>query len=1322
MAWRAIRRWAGVTVVAVVVSGGAPGADWPQWRHDGNRSGATDEPGPSTGARLWERVLPIPDPAYDHQYRMCADVAYAPVAAGGLVFVPSNVTDDVTALDLATGAIRWRFFAEGPVRLAPVCVGGSVCFGSDDGYLYCVSAREGALLWKVRGAPEKLPESRVLINGRMCSRWPVRGAPVEDGGVIFFGAGIWPEEGVYVCAVKAATGEMIWRQDSLSHVSQGMSDHGRAYDIGLPPQGYLAHIDGRLAVPSGRSLAAWFDAATGSMEPYTCFYVKTNPPRGTWYLAGMGRYCVQGGNWFGTRADAVPEMGDGLREARSALFWSKETPENELHVIKNRPFLNADSLRLHNENWYSEPVLAPGVLYQSEFAEESAYLIPRGQTRVRFPAYDRIVARDMDRPRWTGVRQAHLGEGRKKVTIPRLEFPIKWEMASPLKVLLKAGGQLFAGGSNTVAAVAIPEDGEKPRIAWQASVGGTPVNALVADGRLVVATDEGRVVCFGDGGKHDGGTASVTGATDADRRASPKGGFALVVGCDKREQAEALAVQQDCRVILVESDAASAAAAKRWLAERGLQGRRVQVMVGNPGAMGLAPYWANRVLVGSPASARPEDDVLSAALDALRPHTGEMRFVDGAKHAARVARLLEDRRGYTSRAEGPDLVVRREAPPSGAANWTHEAGDAGNCFASQDKLVKWPLGVLWYSGDIDRFFTPETHFQHERNPYPLVSDGRMFIITGEKIHCVDIYTGSYLWRAEVPLTPYVKTRFFDSRQYGRPTDRSCAVAADWLYVVTGAALHAFDVASGNATRVIEIPGRLRDQAHSAIHETRMIRAQGQSGEVQGIPEWTEVRLCGDLLVAMLGRHLVALDRHTGELRWDRPSERGSTTCALGGGILFGLDYDTPGRGAAGKAGTNEGKLFAMNVADGAVRWEKNVAYGASPRETVREELARAWHEPIQPVLAHNAKHGLIVLAANRNELQVFRAADGAPAWSGPRVTQQDLRRVYAPVVTEDYLLLSEYKGAYGYLFDIVTGKEAGENTAIPRPRTCARVIGNNHLLVYRDAATELYDIDGNRMIGLNSMRSGCTTSFIPAGGIMAAPMLGHGCVCNYPMFASVALHHMPDIDRHRPARVTASWVNQAKSLEGGGSGADGDDDDDGAPVSPEGGAPMEVGSFRLLNATMEASDGGALFRTSDEKAGYAVRRADAPISKAIFRFTVQRAAGKSGEKRHGNAFFVFGGGPDPGDWVECQLYYGGRSSLVLAGKGVARAEEKAKFDARGRIGVTVAVDIEAGTITLEAAGARVSARMTGPMDAIRYFGYGGANSDNVFGPIRVGQP
>ena len=121
------------------------------WRCDAQRSGATAQPLPQELKLLWSRDLGKPDPAFDCHFRLCADLSYEPVAVGGVLFVPSNVSDSVVAYDLASGAVKWRFVTEGPVRFAPVAANGRVWFASDDGFLYCVDATSGELKWKTRG-------------------------------------------------------------------------------------------------------------------------------------------------------------------------------------------------------------------------------------------------------------------------------------------------------------------------------------------------------------------------------------------------------------------------------------------------------------------------------------------------------------------------------------------------------------------------------------------------------------------------------------------------------------------------------------------------------------------------------------------------------------------------------------------------------------------------------------------------------------------------------------------------------------------------------------------------------------------------------------------------------------------------------------------------------------------------------------------------------------------------------------------------------------------------------------------------------------------
>ena len=109
--------------------------DWPMWRYDPGRTAAAPAPLSMPLYLQWIRDLSPAKPAWPpSQYKLQFDVCYEPVAADGLLFIPSNVSDCVTAYDAKTGKEIWRFYTDAPVRFAPVAMQGKVWFVSDDGY------------------------------------------------------------------------------------------------------------------------------------------------------------------------------------------------------------------------------------------------------------------------------------------------------------------------------------------------------------------------------------------------------------------------------------------------------------------------------------------------------------------------------------------------------------------------------------------------------------------------------------------------------------------------------------------------------------------------------------------------------------------------------------------------------------------------------------------------------------------------------------------------------------------------------------------------------------------------------------------------------------------------------------------------------------------------------------------------------------------------------------------------------------------------------------------------------------------------------------
>ena len=241
----------------------ASASDWPMWRGDAGRTGVTDEQLPESSALRWVRHLPALVPAYRSD-RLQFDAGYEPVVSGGLVVVGSSRNDTVSAFDAETGERQWRIFADGPVRFAPAILDDCVYFASDDGHLYCVRLDSGKQLWKFRAVPS---QRKVLGNRRMISVWPVRGGPVVADDRVYFAAGVWPMEGVFVYCLDAGSGSVVWRNDRLGFL-YGQHPHNTEAIGGLAPQGYLVVNGDELIVPCSTAYPARLNRHTGELVEF----------------------------------------------------------------------------------------------------------------------------------------------------------------------------------------------------------------------------------------------------------------------------------------------------------------------------------------------------------------------------------------------------------------------------------------------------------------------------------------------------------------------------------------------------------------------------------------------------------------------------------------------------------------------------------------------------------------------------------------------------------------------------------------------------------------------------------------------------------------------------------------------------------------------------------------------------------------------------------------------------------------------------------------------------------------------------------------------
>ena len=245
----------------------ARGEDWPTYMHDARRSAVSSERLKTPLNIQWVyRPAHGPQPAWPlaqwNEAKVVFDRAFHPVVSSGRLYYGSSADGKVYCLDAASGKTHWVFYTGGPVRIAPTVWEDKVYVTSDDGCAYCLNARSGRIIWRIKGARGS---QKVLGNGKMISMWPMRTGVVVDRGVAYFAVGLFPTEGVYIYAVDAKTGRVIWENDSSGAIYMSHAHGGFDGFAGISPQGAMLADPKRLFIAMGRNVPAALDRETGKI-------------------------------------------------------------------------------------------------------------------------------------------------------------------------------------------------------------------------------------------------------------------------------------------------------------------------------------------------------------------------------------------------------------------------------------------------------------------------------------------------------------------------------------------------------------------------------------------------------------------------------------------------------------------------------------------------------------------------------------------------------------------------------------------------------------------------------------------------------------------------------------------------------------------------------------------------------------------------------------------------------------------------------------------------------------------------------------------------
>lgn len=204
----------------VAMSRADPVNSWPTYRHDSKRSGATSETIGANLSETWKRDLGGP--------------LSTVTVSDGLVFVAATDAHTVYALDYTSGEVVWAYTAGGRVDSPPTIHDGTAIFGCADGWLYCLRASDGALIWRFRAAPE---DQRIVAFEQLESRWPLHGSVLVQDGIVYAVAGrsVFLDGGMHLCRVNARTGELI-SEELLDETNPhtGQSIQADVVRLGMP--------------------------------------------------------------------------------------------------------------------------------------------------------------------------------------------------------------------------------------------------------------------------------------------------------------------------------------------------------------------------------------------------------------------------------------------------------------------------------------------------------------------------------------------------------------------------------------------------------------------------------------------------------------------------------------------------------------------------------------------------------------------------------------------------------------------------------------------------------------------------------------------------------------------------------------------------------------------------------------------------------------------------------------------------------------------------------------------------------------------------------
>jgi len=250
--------------------------DWPTYRHDQNRSGHSQSIVPADLKVEWQTQL--------------EGKLTSPVIANGKVYIASVDLHTIYALNENDGQVLWNYTAGGRVDSPPSVYKDRVIFGCADGWVYCLGASSGELIWRFQAAPEDL---KMTSFEQLESVWPVPGSVLILNDSVYCVAGrlMFLDGGLRFLQLDPVTGNKLNEvvlDDRDPETGQNLQIHVKGLNMPVALPDILSSDGQYIYMHSQR-----FDLQ-GNREEIPPYSANNNEQGSQQYGVGMHLFCPTG--------------------------------------------------------------------------------------------------------------------------------------------------------------------------------------------------------------------------------------------------------------------------------------------------------------------------------------------------------------------------------------------------------------------------------------------------------------------------------------------------------------------------------------------------------------------------------------------------------------------------------------------------------------------------------------------------------------------------------------------------------------------------------------------------------------------------------------------------------------------------------------------------------------------------------------------------------------------------------------------------------------------------------------------------------------------